>query len=201
MEHAKPLTDDPPMLEWAASQALLVAYINAGAFPLQVALLRVRERAPVLAKTAKKLCPTLALAFPDADVPGLRAWKAQLVARQHQDSKPILRGILEDLKVQGPDSPKQGICSAVVTANGRLPWDFYLDAWCRPLMDAFHRIVETWPRYSGDPSYPVPGAYPWEAPPARAYNLSPNKWDRSTEYGRARWELVEYVIQKLEAET
>lgn len=48
--------------------------------------------------------------------------------------------------------------------------------------------AEAWPKYSGSSHYPVPGG-------EHAYHYSGrNKWDRSTEYGRLRWELLDHMI-------
>jgi len=42
-----------------------------------------------------------------------------------------------------------------------------------------------WDKFSGDSAYPVPGG-------EHAYN-SENVWDKSTEYGKLRWELFDFI--------
>lgn len=53
-------------------------------------------------------------------------------------------------------------------------------------------LMETWPKYSGNPYYPVP--HPIHHPEF-AYDAAYNKrWDPTTEYGANRLELLEYLI-------
>lgn len=54
-----------------------------------------------------------------------------------------------------------------------------------------------WPKYSGVPLYPVP--HP-SLSAEDAYDLTENMWDRETEYGRNRWELLEFIIAEVEKE-
>ena len=58
-------------------------------------------------------------------------------------------------------------------------------------------LTYKWPKFSGIIDYPVP--HPTE-PPSLAYAETENKWDRRTKYGRARWDLLECYISKLEKE-
>jgi len=58
-------------------------------------------------------------------------------------------------------------------------------------------LTYKWPKFSGIIDYPVP--HPTE-PPSLAYAETENKWDRRTKYGRARWDLLEFYISKLEKE-
>lgn len=50
-----------------------------------------------------------------------------------------------------------------------------------------------WPKHSGDWYFPIPGG-------VDAFYNCPDKWDRSTEYGRLRWELLDFLIEELRNE-
>lgn len=58
----------------------------------------------------------------------------------------------------------------------------------------FLNAAQKWPGHSGEYYFPVP--HPTK-PPSTAYIESP-LWDRSTEYGRNRLELIDYVINQLD---
>lgn len=56
------------------------------------------------------------------------------------------------------------------------------------------KLFTSWPKYSGDDFLPIPGgveAY------AKAYR-NDTMWDRNTEYGALRWELLEWLIEELQ---
>jgi len=55
------------------------------------------------------------------------------------------------------------------------------------------RVMRMWPKRSGAFSYPVP--HPTIAPMI-AYDTC-DLWDKSTEYGRNRWELLGFLIKEL----
>lgn len=66
--------------------------------------------------------------------------------------------------------------------------------------DEFQEVYEVtcadmaaWPKHSGTISYPV--RHP-ELAPELAYYYTEDKWDASTEYGRNRRELLDYLIEK-----
>jgi len=50
-----------------------------------------------------------------------------------------------------------------------------------------------WPKYSGWPRYPVP--HPVLEPENAFYRC--DLWDKATEYGQARWELLDFLIGEL----
>lgn len=60
-------------------------------------------------------------------------------------------------------------------------------------------LWEVWPRFSGSPAYPVP--HP-TMPPYPAFQSADWKngayWDERTEYGRARHELLSWLIERLQ---
>ena len=55
-----------------------------------------------------------------------------------------------------------------------------------------------WVHYSGNANYPVPASSGASA--KEAFYLLP-RWDSTTEYGRLRWELLDYLIVTLTEET
>lgn len=87
---------------------------------------------------------------------------------------------LRKLKKKGSWRNDVGLCAYVsCETSGVLPQD----------------LVNKWPEHSGNPSFPIP--HPdWPAP--YGYLMCRNKWDKRTEYGKARWRLVDFLIEKLE---
>lgn len=65
-----------------------------------------------------------------------------------------------------------------------------------------HYWSDTWPKFSGNSSYPVPSLDP-QMSPAQAFNIATNvrgrMWGRHNPYGALRWELLEFLIAELEA--
>lgn len=63
--------------------------------------------------------------------------------------------------------------------------------------DVLHRLMKDWPKHSGVTEFPI-----------CAYGVSPMKeftscfdmWNPDTPYGQLRWELLEWLINKLESE-
>lgn len=80
---------------------------------------------------------------------------------------------LLQLRMYGPVHPDTGICDNVDVRGLR-------------------KFMAEWPEYSGNSSYPVP--HPDGAD--NAYGR-PGMWNRRTKYGRARWRLVDYLIDRL----
>ena len=89
--------------------------------------------------------------------------------------------------------PDLGICNAVVRGapspeirSGRL--------------GLLNDLMEEWPEFSGDRSYPVP--HPSESPD-RAFDhaCAEEMWSPGSAYGAARLRLLDWLIARLEAET
>lgn len=63
--------------------------------------------------------------------------------------------------------------------------------------DVLHRLMKGWPKHSGVTEFPI-----------CAYGVSPMKeftncidmWNQDKPYGQLRWELLEWLINKLERE-
>lgn len=58
-----------------------------------------------------------------------------------------------------------------------------------------------WPGFSGSLAYPVKGVGMLFNPTDDArdtYNQTPSKWDRRTKYGKARYDLLYWLIEQFE---
>lgn len=112
-----------------------------------------------------------------------------------------------------------GICGHV--ADMLHPEQLGLNAWQESAQQAkveeeIARLAWTWPKHSGNSRYPVPAPADWKIGakwalsklPAQLqktaaqiiYGSTDNKWDRSTQYGADRWELLEHLIDELREE-
>lgn len=60
-------------------------------------------------------------------------------------------------------------------------------------------LAEDWEHYSGHREFPVPGLCRGFEEAQQAYMAAPTNcmWDRDHPYGRKRWQLVEYMIDRL----
>lgn len=89
---------------------------------------------------------------------------------------------LIDLQETGPKDPTLGICQVSTFET-------------RPY---FKEIWEKWPKYSGTILFPVPE---FEGQDSKEAGNSFYKhyllWDKNTEYGRNRWELLEWMIKEI----
>lgn len=56
-------------------------------------------------------------------------------------------------------------------------------------------IMRKWPKYSGRSYYPIPAVT--EPDPYFEYHKHADLWSKKTEYGRLRWELLEFCIKVL----
>lgn len=59
----------------------------------------------------------------------------------------------------------------------------------------FYRDFKAWPKYSGDPRYPVPGG-------REGYYYAQDErklWDESTQQGKDRWELLQFLIERYQS--
>ena len=95
--------------------------------------------------------------------------------------------LLEAIRDGGPDRGDQGICYHV-----EYDWETgqqYIEKWWDTSAAAFR----AWPLFSGDYNYPITTGdqQDWEFDEAQARSTM---WDRSTEYGRLRWELLDHLI-------
>ena len=59
--------------------------------------------------------------------------------------------------------------------------------------NSFYQLMRKWPKFSGAGCYPVNGAHSYYA--ARKDGTL---WDKSTDEGRLRFELLDYLIENVE---
>lgn len=91
---------------------------------------------------------------------------------------------LKQLRENGPTNRDVGICSQLDLFG----W------YSSEERQQFLACFKTWPQYSGDIDFPVPG--PAAAIDAYFDNLY-DLWDRDTEYGRLRWDLLDHIIKEM----
>jgi hypothetical protein len=96
-----------------------------------------------------------------------------------------LHQALLKLREDGPSNIFQGIChQGDVIEQKKLLSSFFF---------FFFFFFSLWPEFSGDLVFPV--SHP-SMTPGEAYMLIDDIWDRETEYGRARWRLLDFLIER-----
>lgn len=88
-------------------------------------------------------------------------------------------------------NPSYGLCHALTypgEIRSRLPGDHIVG-----------HYAYTWEEYSGDSEFPV-RSYDNNRTCEDQYILTKDLWDKNTEYGRARWRLVDHLIKCIEAD-
>lgn len=97
---------------------------------------------------------------------------------------------LQELHTSGPAPYNHGICTQL---SGPLT---ALEIGC------LLHLMQLWPGSSGHIDYPVPASRIDTSPKAAKvkYVKSNTKqmWDRDTEHGQLRWELLEWLIEELQ---
>lgn len=78
-----------------------------------------------------------------------------------------------------------GICNNI---NNTRDIDLYTNI--DDIYDLLYEAFAVWPKFSGDLDYPVPHKYSGSA----GYYRNTNKWDITTQYGKDRMELLEFMI-------
>jgi hypothetical protein len=67
-----------------------------------------------------------------------------------------------------------------------------------------HELLQEWPLYSGCRHYPVPASTKRSTSSDVYCRIQTGKkggmWDKTTKYGRRRWELLDFLIEKFGAE-
>lgn len=77
-----------------------------------------------------------------------------------------------------------GICRAIDVKVGDLI----------PTSGMLEKLFVKWPKFSGCVVYPIEGK--WQAYDSARFNRT--LWDRNTEHGQLRWELLEWLIEELQ---
>ena len=114
--------------------------------------------------------------------------EAKLLAIPRRGGRMTLREILIAIRENGPSRNGNGICGNVEDAMPDLPPDDFYRA-----INLLDKAIQRWPKHSGNDAFPVP--HP-TLHPVLAYN-SRALWDKTTPYGQARWELLEFLIEEL----
>ncbi len=85
-----------------------------------------------------------------------------------------------------------GICSSVDTYFGRK--GYYTQS-----SDTYEirRLMSYWPKFSGKDFYPVPSPDP-DKSSHDYFHECHDMWNQETQYGKLRWELLNFCIQRLE---
>ena len=60
-----------------------------------------------------------------------------------------------------------------------------------------HRLMEDWPKHSGVTEFPICA---YGVDPMKEFVACMDMWNQKTPYGQLRWELLEWLINKLESE-
>lgn len=104
----------------------------------------------------------------------------------------LLKALLH-LRANGPFDTEMGICGFVhdyfeiVTERNAAEKEFY-------------KLVITWKYYTGNVTFPIPynkRTRP-DKTPANAFWETENLWNKRSPYGRLRWELIDFLIAKLQ---
>lgn len=97
---------------------------------------------------------------------------------------------LQELHTNGPAPYNNGICTQIsrhLTIQER---------------GCLLRLMWQWPGYSGHVNFPVPANRTDTSPKAAYYKYMTSNtkqmWDRDTEHGQLRWELLEWLIEELQ---
>lgn len=105
----------------------------------------------------------------------------------------VLLAALQELKDKGPTHEEYGICSNANTLmrSNQVPTDIRHHADYKLSL-----LAQQWEHYSGYPFYPVPHTERAADDAYTHYRVAP-KWDKNTEYGHLRWELLDFLIATL----
>lgn len=118
-------------------------------------------------------------------------------------AKKLLLRALQEVKDVGPVAPHTGICRNTRLIVIEALKDLYREGevtdeeGCE-VFDSYDRLQTKtmceWPKYNGDVLFPIPGG---ELEYMRG-KIEQRMWHRDTEYGALRWELLNWMIGKLE---
>lgn len=63
--------------------------------------------------------------------------------------------------------------------------------------DVLHRLMKGWPKHSGVTEFPICA---YGVSPMKEFSNCIDMWNQDKPYGQLRWELLEWLINKLESE-
>lgn len=91
------------------------------------------------------------------------------------------------LKTKQAPNTGFGICHNVIIGVG---FSFHTETEAVKLVS---RLAVLWPKFTGNYQFPVPGGSYIQAQQSRTL------WDKSTQYGKNRWELLDFLIEQVQA--
>lgn len=114
---------------------------------------------------------------------------------------PLQKALLTILEQLSPDTIHKafGICSNV---RRNIWFKDFNDApiddqyYTSGIMSALYSLMDKWPKHSGNIDYPVSDTI---YNPIAAYHANRNHWDITTDYGKNRYELLNWLIDQLKA--
>lgn len=102
--------------------------------------------------------------------------------------------VLEELRANGPVGAGMGICQ-----NASSLYQAHYGV-IVPI-EAMQELMTKWPDYSGNPRFPVPSPHGGSAQHAYMNTLDVDMWNPDVPYGHLRWQLLEWLIERLKVET
>ena len=93
----------------------------------------------------------------------------------------------QELLDKGPVDPTLGICNSLSGRNGQ---GYYR------VVSLFDSIIETWPKFSGSSTYPIPGDGTDYPNPCHCFNSVEYLWEGMQ--GDLRRELLQFIIKQCE---
>lgn len=99
----------------------------------------------------------------------------------------MLLAALLDIKKEDNSESNYGLC-----------WAVNVHTQDQPCMTLFSQIITLWPKHSGEKFYPVPGVNMSAQLEYNNAKLVLKLWDKSTEYGMLRYELLDFCINYLQ---
>lgn len=97
---------------------------------------------------------------------------------------------LQELHTNGPAPHNYGICTQI-SRHLTIRESHYMS-----------HLMQQWPGRSGSINYPIPASRTDTSPKAAqlkyAKSNTKQMWDRNTEQGQLRWELLELLIEELQ---
>lgn len=94
---------------------------------------------------------------------------------------------LKQLRDNGPKNHNVGICGQ---------FDLY-GLHSEEERRQFRNCFKTWQHYSGDDSFPIPSPDKSINAQDAYFDKRNDLWDRDTEYGRLRWDLLDHIIAEM----
>lgn len=111
------------------------------------------------------------------------------------DIKGFILDRLLEIRERGPINYRAGICwnveyECLSNFGGNIMFG------CPPARNVVNELFIKFPNFSGVLAYPLPGGLDKYCDAVNSNTL----WDKSSEYGQLRWELLDFMIDTLQTE-